>query len=320
MVRSTWLTAVRTRRLAHMLTAIPVRAPGLAVDEARLPLWRTCGGPIDDIPTLIDILIGTDLIALDRAALRLTRAGQTVLARRSAEGLQPLGLALLRAGFLHDQVRTLLDVSTGGTDGHLSCTARLARQRCPQLVGILQFWPDVVVGTRVDVPEHLARELETAWALLPPPSAHDSERDALRKNIGNRGELYSYQLERLNAVDRSHIVWVARDDPNLGYDIEDRSVSPRRRIEVKASGDTPIRFLLSDNEWQRAHDNPATYEIHFWGGIDLNIDPAEEYARLRGHGYPQIFVDLPYLVSAGKFSAQPTKWRIVANSEFADPV
>jgi len=311
MVRSTWLTAVRMRRLAQMLTAVPTRSPGLAVDEARLRLWRTCGGPIDEIPTLIDVLVGTDLITIDRAALRLTRAGQSVLARRGPEGLRPLGLALLRAGFLHDQVRTLLAVSATSADGRLSCPARLARQRCPQLVGVLQFWPDVAVGTRLDVPEYLSRELDTVWALLPPPSAEDAARDALRKNIGNRGELYSYQLERLNAADQSHIVWVARDDANLGYDIEDRSVSPRRRIEVKASGDTPIRFLLSDNEWQKAHDDPASYEIHFWGGIDLNVDPAEEYLRLRNQGYPRIFTDLPALLSSGDFLAQPTKWRIV---------
>jgi Domain of unknown function (DUF3883) len=311
MVRSTWLTAVRTRRLAHILTALPARSPGLAVDEARLRLWRTCGGPIDDVPTLIDVLVGTELITVNSATLQLTRAGQTVLAKRGAEGLRPLGLALLRAGYLHDQARTLLNMSATDTDGGLSCPTRSARQRCPQLLGVLQFWPDVAVGTRVDIPAHLVLELETVWALLPPPSSDDAARDALRKNIGNRGELYSYQVERLNAADQSDIVWVARDDPNLGYDIEDRSVDPRRRIEVKASGDTPIRFLLSDNEWQKAHDDPSSYEIHFWGGIDLNVDPAEEYARLRGQGYPRIFIDLPSLLSVGELSAQPTKWRIV---------
>jgi hypothetical protein len=313
MVRSTWLTAVRTRRLAHILTVVPARSPGLAVDEARLRLWRTCGGPIDDVPTMVDVLIGAELITVNRAALRLTRAGQTVLAKRGVEGLRPLGLALLRAGYLHDQARTLLDMSETDDDGRLSCPTRPARQRCPQLLGVLQFWPDVAVGTRIDIPARLVRELETAWALLPPRSADDEARDALRQNIGNRGELYSYQLERLNAADQSHIAWVARDDSNLGYDIEDRSVNPRRRIEVKASGEIPIRFLLSANEWQKAHEDPPSYEIHFWGGIDLNVDPAEEYARLRGQGYPRIFTDLPGLISAGQFSAKPTKWRIVEN-------
>jgi len=313
MVRSTWLTAARTRRLAHILTMVPARSSDLAVDEARLRLWRMCGGPIDDVPVLIDVLIGTELITVERAALRLTRAGQNVLAKRSAEGLRPLGLALLRAGYMHDQARTLLDMSATGADGRLSCSTRSARQRCPQLLGVLQFWPDVAVSPHVAIPAHLVRELETVWALLPPPSPDDAARDALRKNIGNRGELYSYQLERLNAADQSYIVWVARDDSNLGYDIEDRSIDPRRRIEVKASGDTPIRFLLSDNEWQKAHDNPSSYEIHFWGGIDLNVDPAEEYARLRSQGYPRIFTNLPGLVSSGEFVAQPTKWRLVKN-------
>jgi hypothetical protein len=134
--------------------------------------------------------------------------------------------------------------------------------------------------------------------------------EAIRQNIGNRGELYSYQHERLNAVDRSHIVWVARDDSNLGYDIEDRSVNPRRRIEVKASGNTPVRFFLSDNEYRKSNDDPISYEVHFWGGIDLNTDPAEEYSRLKRQGYPLVFINLPGLISAGEFEAHPTKWRI----------
>lgn len=313
MVRSTWLTAARTRRLAHILTVVPVRSPGLAVEEARLRLWRTCGGPIDDIPTLVDVLVGAELIIVDRATLRLSRAGQNVLAKHNAEGPRPLGLALLRGGYMHDQARYLLDIGVTQADGSLSCPTRSARRRCPQLIGVLQFWPDVAVGQSIDVPAFLVRELETAWALLPPPSVDETAKDALRKSIGNRGELYSYQLERLNAADHSKIVWVARDDSNLGYDIEDRSVNPRRRIEVKASGDTPIRFLLSDNEWQKAHNDPSSYEIHFWGGIDLNTDPAEEYTRLRNQGYPRIFADLPGLVTAGEFSAQPTKWRLVRN-------
>jgi hypothetical protein len=283
----------------------------MPIDEARLRLWRICGGPIDEITALIDVLIGAELIVKEHATLRLTRAGQAILAKRRAEGLRPLGLALLRAGYFHDQARVLLDMGSGDIDGNLSCPTRAARQLCPQLVGILQFWPDVAVAKHIEIPTHLVRELETVWALLPPPSPDESTNDAIRKSIGNRGELYSYQLERLNAVNQSEIAWVSRDDSNLGYDIEDRSANPRRRIEVKASGDTPVRFLLSDNEWQKAHEDPGTYEIHFWGGIDLNVNPADEYTQLRSRGYPLIFTDLPGLLLAGEFSAQPTKWRLM---------
>jgi hypothetical protein len=310
-VRSSWITAVRTRRLFAVLRAIPARPPGIPVTEARLRLWRICGGSIDEVSTLIDVLIGAELVARERAALRLTRVGQTVLARYGAEGLRPFGLALLRAGYFHDQARVLLEISSGDADGNLRCPTRAARQRCPQLIGILQFWPEVAIAAHIQIPTHLVRELETTWALLPPPSPDEAASDAARKNIGNRGELYSYQLERLNATNQADIVWVARDDSGLGYDIEDRSVSPRRRIEVKASGDTAVRFLLSDNEWKKAQDDPVNYEIHFWGGVDLNVSPADEYAKLRTQGFPMIFVDLPSLIAAGEFTSQPTKWLLV---------
>jgi hypothetical protein len=310
-VRSSWITAVRTRRLFAVLRAIPARPPGIRVAEARLSLWRVCGGSIDEVSTLIDVLIGAELVVQERAALHLSRAGKTVLARYSAEGLRALGLALLRAGYFHDQARMLLEMSSGDADGNLSCPTRAARQRCPQLVGILQFWSEVAVAAQIEIPTHLVRELETTWALLPPPSPDDAASDAARKNIGNRGELYSYQLERQNAVNQSDIVWVARDDSSLGYDIEDRSVSPRRRIEVKASGDTAVRFLLSDNEWKKSQDDPTNYEIHFWGGIDLNVSPAEEYVKLRSQAFPMIFVDLPSLITAGEFTSQPARWRLV---------
>jgi hypothetical protein len=106
----------------------------------------------------------------------------------------------------------------------------------------------------------LARRPDKRCRTLSPDEA---ALEAARKSIGNRGELYSYQLERLNAEVASDIVGVSRDNDNLGHDIEDRSVNPRRRIEVKASGDTTVRFFLSDNEWDKAHEHSDHYEIHF---------------------------------------------------------
>lgn len=148
------------------------------------------------------------------------------------------------------------------------------------------------------------------WALLPPPAREEAAAEAIRKTIGNRGELYSYQFERLEADAASDIVWVARDDDNLGYDIEDRSADPRRRIEVKASGEAIVRFFLSENEWRKAHEAPATYEIQFWGGIDLASDPADEFKRLRDQGFPLVFSDLPTQLGNGDLRAAPVKWRV----------
>lgn len=311
MPRSSWLTANRTRRLVELLAAIPTRSPGIPVDESRLRLWRFCGGPIDDVPQLVEVLIHAELVTPEHAALRLARAGQAVVTRRGKEGLRPLGIALLRSGVFHDQARVLLSMVNNEPDGAVTCGFRAARRHCPQLVGMLQYWPDVATTPWLRIPAELAAELQAVWALLPPTSTDDSVTDAIRKTIGDRGELYSYQHERLAADRPSDIVWVARDDSNLGYDIEDRSSTPPRRIEVKASGDTAVRFLLSDNEWRKAHDNPGTYAVQFWGGVDLNVAPAQEYSRLRARGYPLIFLDLPTLISDGALQAEPIKWRVV---------
>lgn len=309
--RSSWLTASRTRRLVEILAAIPARSPGLPVDESQLRLWRFCGGPIDDVPRLVDVLIDAELVSLEHAALRLTRSGKAVVTRRRSDGLRPLGIALLRSGAYYDQARVLLSIVSTEPDGAITCGFRAARQRCPQLVGLLRHWPDVVTAPSLRIPPELAAELQAVWALLPPTATDDGATDAIRKTIGDRGELYSYQRERLAAEQPSDIVWVARDDSNLGYDIEDRSIVPRRRIEVKASGDTAVRFILSDNEWRKAHEDPGTFEVHFWGGVDLNAAPSEEYDRLRAQGYPLVFLNLAALVSDGALQATPIKWRVV---------
>jgi hypothetical protein len=313
-VRSGWLTAVRTRRLLTVLAALPARTPGIPDDQARLRVWRSCGGPIDEVPVMLDVLVGAELAVREHGQLRLSRGGQRVVAQHGPQGLRPLVLALLRAGYFHDQARILLELGRSQADGSLTCASGQARRACPQLVGALQHWPDVTSTQLLRVPAHLVRELEAVWALLPAPSPDEAALEAARKSIGDRGELYSYQLERLNAEVPSDIVWVARDDDNLGYDIEDRSVDPRRRIEVKASGDTVVRFFLSDNEWQKAHEDPSHYEIHFWGSVDLSVPPAEEFPRLRARSYPTVLRNLPELLHSGQLAATTYRWRIVQPS------
>lgn len=69
---------------------------------------------------------------------------------------------------------------------------------------------------------------------------------------------------------------------------------------------------MSDNEWRKAHDQPSSYEVQFWGGIDLNRPAAEEYAALRARGFPIVLRDLPALDVAGAIEAQPERWRVAS--------
>lgn len=241
----------------------------------------------------------------------MTREGEQVRSLRRSEGQRPVVRAILRAGLFHDQARRLLESATVGSDDRLTCRLRDARRVSAQLVGALQAWPDVKTRPQLIVPPSLVQVLSTAWALLPPPAVDAGAAETTRKSIGHRAELYSYELERTRASDRSTIVWVSRDDEGLGYDIEDRSSSTHRLIEVKGSSETAVRFFLSDNEWRKAHANPDWYEIQFWGGINLQRDVGDEFALLRSQGYPLVYRDFPQLVAGGQLVATPWKWRVI---------
>ena len=309
-VASSWLTAQRVRRIVPALSAFPHRLPGLQPPYARMRLWRACGGPIEDIGPLIDVILHAGLIKQEQGTLRLTDSGRRALIRHRRDGHRPVALALLRSGLLHDQARRFLESFPTDSDGAITCRASHARNVAPQLLGLLEHWP-ALRGHDLTVPKDLVRELGAVWALLSPPPADRALADARRWSIGKRAELYSYQFERLKVDQPSAVIWVAEDDETLGYDIEDRTTRPRRRIEVKGSGGPRIRFFLSENEWGKAHDDPTSYEIQFWGGIDLNRPVAEEYESLRRQGYPLVFADFPALLASGVLEAVPDRWKVI---------
>ncbi|MBI2502520.1 MAG: DUF3883 domain-containing protein [Candidatus Latescibacteria bacterium] len=103
---------------------------------------------------------------------------------------------------------------------------------------------------------------------------------------------------------------MARDDDSLGYDIEDVSVTPQRRIEAKASTTREVRFILSANEWEVAHRHGDDYEVHFWGGIDVTRQPADEYQVLRKAGYPIVYRNVARLHAEGRLTARPLQYQI----------
>jgi len=173
---------------------------------------------------------------------------------------------------------------------------------------MLQWWEGVQLLPSVVIPKQLLTELNTVWALLPPPTQVPAWA-VERKAVGDRAEMYSLQFEKTK-VDPSKVYWVARDSDSLGWDIEDRSLEPRRCIEVKGRRDHEVLFFLSDNEWSKAQEVGERYEIHFWGGIDLARDPAVEYTELTAAGYPLVIRDLPAQISKGTWEAAAVRWRI----------
>lgn len=303
-----WLTAARVGRLPDALRAIRGYAPP-GIPEARVEriVWRACGGPLDEIHDLIGILVRSDLVSAG-PTLKLTREGRHIATQDHQQGGTLLGRTLIRVGFFADQVRRLTEhARIDPASGELCCARKVALDAGPQLVGVLRRFPGVTWGAEFRVPAVLVEELMDVWALLPERAPVAEDR---RKAIGDRGELYSYRLERLRCGDSSKIRWVARDDDSLGYDIEDMSVTPQRRIEAKASTAREVRFILSANEWEVAHRYGDDYEVHFWGRVDVTRQPADEYQALRKAGYPIVFKNVVRLHAEGRLTARPLQYQI----------
>jgi len=167
----------------------------------------------------------------------------------------------------------------------------------------------VTLTPHVTVPAALLADLNSVWAIFPPPP--EVPPWALeRKEIGNRAEAYSVQLERSRVRDPALVAWVARDTDALGWDVEVRTANPVRCIEVKGSREPDVVFFMSQNEWQQAASLGGRYEVHFWGEIALKREPAVEYATLVASGYPVVLADPAALVQRNDYSATAVRWRI----------
>ena len=174
---------------------------------------------------------------------------------------------------------------------------------------MLELWPEVQTEPIVSIPPDVLAQLDLAWA-LPPPTRSLSQA-ALRKELGDRAELFTYLRERSRAgANPSHIAWVARDSDTLGWDVEDRSVPACRRIEVKGSQGAETRFYLSENELNKAREHGENYEVQFWGGIDLQASVHPELERLIQAGYPRVYRDPAALIDSGSLLSTPVRWRV----------
>lgn len=271
--------------------------------------WATCGGPFDEIRPIFEVLQEVGLISIQDASVRRSRAGDRVAKAVKTGDMRPLGLMLIRIGCFHDQARLLIEYGKIDRNGDLVCPTNAVKNGAAQLLGVLQWWQGVRLLPLVTVPKDLLTELNTVWALLPPPTAVPAWA-VERKAIGDRAEMYTLQSERTKAADPSQIHWVSRDSDSLGWDIEDRTLSPARCIEVKGRRDHEVLFFLSENEWSRAQKKGKDYEVHFWGGIDLTRDPAMEYAELMAAGYPLVIQDFSAQVTSGAWEASAVRWRI----------
>jgi hypothetical protein len=60
------------------------------------------------------------------------------------------------------------------------------------------------------------------------------------------------------------------------------------------------------------------YEVQFWGGVNLQRPPRDDYARLRGEGFPIVYKNLPQLLAAGVLVATPSQYTITYSDAGGD--
>ena len=308
----TWLTGPRLERLAVALLAIGANVPGIEREGAVSAIWRKCGGSHEEARQVLGILAWLNLVRIDKDFVRRTKAGNPVTRSLRAGDYRPLGLTIIRAGFFSQQARSLLESGKVDAGGNLVCLPRAAALVAPQLIGLLSQWPEFQSRPRIVVPSSLLNELSAVWALSVPEEREPSWMSE-RRRVGNRAELYSFQRERSQAQDPSTIAWVAKDSDSLGWDIEDRTATPYRRIEVKGSRRERSVFFLSENEWKQASIHGSSYEVQFWGNIDLQREESSEYASLRAMGFPIVISNIRDRIASGDWTATPVQWRIAKN-------
>ena len=305
-VPSGWFIAPRVRRLQRLVHLLPARSPGIASNRLSVELRPYLDGPREEIPRLIHVLSQLGLLNFDSDYYSLSSRGRRARTLSADRAQRELAELLIQTGFLHDQVRQLVEASSVGQDGVAQSTVAHLRRAAPQLLGLLRVWPNVVGLSIVHIPPQLFALIDTPWSLLPPPVPDEGKLVA----VGHRAEAYSFHLLRRESNQPPSVVWVARDDQTLGYDIEDRSAEEVHRVEVKGSRGSAVRFYMSAHEHDVAHQDPSNYAVHFWGEIDLNRIPQMEFNILRQQGFPLRFENLASHLDDRRLEAVPTNYRV----------
>ena len=303
-----WLTAVRLRRLPEVLAAIRTHPPpGVPEQRVNRVVWNRCDGPLEDTARLVDVLIGAGLVERRINLVRLTKRGRDIATQDHQHGGRLLARVLIECGYFRNQVRRLMAVRESDPGEVFRCRRASAFDLAPQLIGVLRLWPDVTLDEYLQVPVALERELLTSWVLHPIPRVPG---EAIRNEIGDRAESYSFRWEQEQAVHPSDVHWPALDDDSLGYDVRNTGSDPERFIEVKGSQGDEVRFFLSKNQWEVGHRLGDAYEIHFWGGISLTRPRPAEYSALRKIGYPIVFRNIRTAIATDVLSATPSEYLV----------
>lgn len=114
--------------------------------------------------------------------------------------------------------------------------------------------------------------------------------DAEKMNQGRQAELLTIELER-SRLKKEGIEkepeWPGLDNNYAGYDVLSYQLGEHglknQMIEVKSTTASPLRFIVTRNEWRKAKDAGEAYVFHIWDMVktppELHIRTVEQVAQ-----------------------------------------
>lgn len=278
-------------------------------------LNRVFGRSARPLRSTLGRLTALGLLAFDRdGRWTLTRAGAEVLDARGAGDWGPLTALTLRAGDLEREVLAFLGEAET-IDGHAHLLQARTRTIAPALAAVVGWQPAWRADDHFVVPLDALRVAMAGAAMEIADGHPDWVED--RNRVGHRAEAYSLRLER-EQHGPGAILHVSRDEGDrFGYDLEDISVGPSRLIECKGSRAAALSFVISANELAVAGEHRDRYEIQYWGRVNLDRSPDEDYAALREAGYPTIIRDPAGAIERDELTAQTEAWKVRLPNEGA---
>lgn len=263
------------------------------------------GGSIEE---LLDFLRSCGLVKDEFGSWGLSDVGEQAFDALAAGDWAVYAHSLLTASAFEDELMRLIEGATEEPNS-LRCPLAALPRLAPR-AGVLLTWdPGLRQGDDLVLPLSLLDSLLVTEAMGRsaeiPPWVLD------RNAVGWRAELYTLRLER-SRLGPHRVRHVSREvGDGFGYDIE-TDAPDSRLIEVKGSRSASLRFHLSNRELEVARADPERHFLHFWGKIDLDRDPADEYSRLRELQYPVVISKLASAIDAGELEMQARSWLLTA--------
>jgi hypothetical protein len=289
---ASWFSLARLRKMEALLDVLPSRLNPLRLDdlESRRLLFRAIGGTFEELDILLETAASIGLIEIVDGSVGRLPAGTSVKNRRRDGNRAALPQHVLDSGVLARQARLLVDSATLHEKDDCFICPHSVRRDAAQIIEILRLEEQVVTPTGIRLSRQLYDRIGAVWVFMEPSEQLPPWLEE-RQRVGRLAELFTWHRERTRAADPSKVTWVSLDSDRFGYDVEDRNVSPPRRIEVKGSRSPNVSFFITSNEMDQINNHGENYEIHFWGPIDLAKNRRTLYDALQSAGHPMVIVD-----------------------------